>query len=219
MIRNISQSCVLVCCLVLALTGISNCTEPDFPQSKIKAYHFSQLKAELDCSQTDSVYLVIDLQKRNLCLQMRGVLIWDYPIQIETTSETNLENFCSNFTRDFTLPVRAIIDKHLFAAIEQTPDSILSIIGSAIKAEPDSMQRELPESFQITWGDGLFLTIETRLEAPPKSRYRNVIVSVAYALQKPFGDVEIRIDMDVNDALTLYRSTYVGMPSLIRLNY
>ena len=177
-------------------------------------YRFAQIEMQL--AQKASPYLVLDLNRGQLLLKLKGTIVWNYPMEFAATDKQEVRKFAERFRDDGKSLARPIIGKHLFAAKDKTPDSILAIVGKVVRVAPELLQRELPEHFLLSWGDGLVLEIHTDITgAPPISKFQNAMAEVRKALQRPFGGVSLVIKVDLEKALTLYRATRQGMPTLV----
>jgi hypothetical protein len=221
------QWIVLLLCIVLVCAVVLTCQKKHSEQTPIpesgnnKGEH---LHAELDCRllqaelaliKSDSLYLVLNLKQNELQLKMKGVVVWNSPINLIETDSQGLAKFARRFQGEEELLIRPISYKHLFTAQNKTPDSILVIISDAVRAKPELMQRDVPGRFELLWGYGLILEIQTDIVGNPKSRFKNTMVEVRHALRYPFGEAHVIVKMSPEDALTLYRATHPGMPTLL----
>jgi len=111
--------------------------------------------------------------------------------------------------------VRPVVEKYLFSAKEKTPDSVLKIVGEVVKIAPEKLQREIPSRFQLVWEDGLILEIHTDVAGKPITSFKNTMVSLSQTLQKPFGEVTLIVQMAPEEAMTLYRVSSPGFPTMI----
>jgi hypothetical protein len=173
------------------------------------------LQAELALIKSDSLYLVLNLKQNELQLKLKGVVVWNSPINFIETDSQKSEKFAKRFQGEKELLIRPISYKYLFTAQNKTPDSILVIISDAVKAKPELMQRDVPARFQLLWGYGLILEVRTDIVGKPKSKLKGTIVEVREALRRPFGEARIILKMDPGDALTLYRAAHPGLPALL----
>jgi hypothetical protein len=92
---------------------------------------------------------------------------------------------------------------------------VLAIVGEVVKVDPDLLQRELPERFQLLWDYGLTMEIRTEIAGRPKSIVNGALVEFRHALRRPFGEAHLTLKMDPEAALTLYRAAQPGMPTLL----
>ena len=138
-------------------------------------------------------------------------------MEFAVADSEQIRKFAERFRKDGETLVRPIVGKHLFSAKEKTPDSVLAIVGRVVRVAPGLLQRELPERFQLIWGDGLALEVRTEVAGAPINKFQNAMVEVRQALQRPFGGVTLVIKVDPEKALTLYRATKQGTPTLVYL--
>jgi hypothetical protein len=176
---------------------------------------YRQIQAELNLAKTEKPYLVVDLRKKLVLVKLKGAVVWSYPMDFAAADSAEARQFTRLFRGDDFKVVRTLFDKHMFEAAEKTPDSILAIVGRAVRVDPDLLQRNLPERFQLEWEDGLFLEIRTDISGEPISKFRNTLVLLRKAVQRPFGEAVIVLKMDAEAAMTLYRATPLGMPTML----
>ena len=170
---------------------------------------------ELVLIKTEKPYLALDFNKKKVMLKLKGAVLWSYPMNFAVADSSEINEFWYRFIGDKNHLVRTLQKKYLFEGTKQTPDSVLAIVSRALKVDPSLLQRVLPERFQLRWPDGLFLEIQTDVSGEPISKVSNAIVGIGKAVRLPFGEATITIKMDAVDALTLYRATAPGMPTLI----
>ena len=173
------------------------------------------IKSELALAKTEKPYLVFDFKKGKLKLKMKGAVVWNYPMDIATTDTSQMQEFMNRFEGSDDIFVRPLVAKHLFSAKGKTPDSVLAIVGEAVRVNPDLLQRELPEKFQLLWEDGLILEIKTDISGKPVSNYKNTMIQIRRVLRSPFGESRIILNMQAEDALTLYRVAEPGLQTII----
>jgi hypothetical protein len=141
-------------------------------------------------------------------------VVWSCPLEIASGDSGDLERFVRHFRSDDQF-ARLVSAKHLFAGAERTPDSILAIVGQVVKADPNSLQRDLPERFQVFWGWDLVLEVRTDIVGQPISKFRNARLAVLEAIRRPFGETRLVIRMTPEQALTLYRAAVPGLPTAV----
>lgn len=173
------------------------------------------LQAELRLAKLEKPYLVIDARNMKLMLKLKGAVVWSYNLEMEESGSDGLDAFVNRFRGSHDRFIRLLSGKHLFAATEKTPDSILAIVGEAVNVDPELLQRDVPEKFQLLWGGGLILEVRTDIVGKPTSRLKNTFVDFRSVLQKPFGESHLVIKMSPDEALTLYRVSRSGLPTLI----
>lgn len=177
---------------------------------------YRQLQTEIHLAETKQLYFVINLRRKLLAFKLKGATVWSEPIvQVEPDSSA-FNDFARSFeTKDGQL-MRHIAGKYLFAADKKTPDSILAIVGEAMNVKPELLQREVPARFQLTWADGLSLDIRTDIIAKYKMEpLKKAIKQVKQVFSRPFGETNLVIRMTPEAALTLYRASTIGLPTII----
>jgi hypothetical protein len=176
---------------------------------------YRQLQVELLLANSGKPYLVIDSLKHEFRLELKGGTVWEQPLTIDgDTAKSQLASFIKAFVGKHHRPARGIEGKYLFEASPKTPDSVLAIVGEVVKVDPALLQREIPERFQIEWDDDLKLIITTDVEGKPLSNFKNVLVKLADTFESPFSEKTLRVRMQAEAALTLYRLADKGLPTL-----
>jgi hypothetical protein len=183
------------------------------PVAAAEQYRYATF--ELALARTGGTYMVLDLDRREIFLKVKGAVVWNADMEIAPGDSGDVEGFVRRFKNDRDLLLRMLESRHLFAAKEKTPDSILVIVGRVVKADPQLLQRDIPERFQLAWGWDLVLDVRTDIVGEPRSRPKNLLVSVLDAVRRPFGAVCLHARLASDDALTLYRAASPGMPTLI----
>ncbi|SYZ74819.1 exported hypothetical protein [Candidatus Zixiibacteriota bacterium] len=174
------------------------------------------LQSELKLAKEKKVYLVIDIPNREILLKLGGVTVWNDPIKIDPAGDSDsLKDFARKFTDGNKVFIRPVIDKHLYAASDKSSDSVLKIVSEVVRAKIDLMQRVIPERFEILWANDLLLDIRTDVPGKPPSKFKNTVVELQHALQRPFGESHVVIRMNADQAITLYRVAERGLPTLI----
>ncbi len=176
---------------------------------------YRQIQMELRLAKADELYLVLDTKDRKLELRMKDAVVWSYPMNFAPEDSTNVREFIKRFRGKKNNLVRRLVDKHLFSASEKTPDSVLAIVGEAVRVDPSHLQRDIPQRFQLSWGDGLILEVRTDVSGKSVSVLQNAITELRQVISQPFGEVTIVLKIDPTEALTLYRAVSPGMPTLI----
>lgn len=176
---------------------------------------YDLLQSELHLAKSGKLYLVFDFRKRELQLKIKAAVVWNYHLDSSAVSDEQMQEFAEKFIGDDREYIRPISGKHLFAADKKMPDSVLAIVGKAVNISPELLQRELPERFQLRWGGGTLLEVQTNVEGKAKAPLKNVLVQVGQVLAKPFGEYGLNITAPAEQALTLYRATSVGLPTMV----
>jgi hypothetical protein len=173
------------------------------------------IKAELKLADAKKPYLVLNFPRKYVEIHLNGVLVWEFPMELVDTDADELKDFSKDFLGNKGTLVRPILEKHLFASQGLTPDSVLAIISEATNVDADLMQRQLPARFQLLWAGGLTIDVHTDAEGKPKSKFDNTIADLKQAIARPLGRSIIILKMPKENALTLYRATLPGLPTLI----
>jgi len=173
------------------------------------------IRAEIKLAESEKPYLVLNLATQRVQLRLKGVVVWEYPLELIDTDKGELRDFSSDFMGDKETMVRPVLEQYLFAAQEQTPDSVLAIISDATKFDKSLLQRELPSRFQLRWAGGLVLDIRTDVEGKETSSFKNRLRDLQQAIARPFGHEIITCRMPKDNALTLYRTARPGVPTLL----
>ncbi len=176
---------------------------------------YELIQAETRLAKTDKPYFVIDMKRGEMVIKMGGTKVWSYPMAVDETNVSQMNEFARRFRGSHNRLIRPLTEKHLFAFSEKTPDSILAIVGEAVNVDPALLQRDVPQRFQISWSPSLVLEVITDISGKPTSRFQNTFVEFKQALQLPFGVSRIVIKMNAEDALTLYRASQTGLPTMI----
>jgi hypothetical protein len=187
--------------------------EPWDPAAAAREYRWLQF--ELALAGTGNPYMVLDLDKREVLLKVRGAVVWNAHMYVAPEDSGAIRGFVRRFRGDQDYLVRMVESRHLFAAKDKTPDSILAIVGEVVKADPQLLQRDIPEHFQMMWGWDLVLDVRTDIVGSTESKWENTKISVLEVLRKPFGEVRLKIRLASDDALTLYRTAAPGLPTLV----
>jgi hypothetical protein len=176
---------------------------------------YKLIKAELALADAKKPYLVLNFPRKYVEIHLNGVLVWEYPMELLDTDPGELKDFSEDFLGAKNTLVRPILEKHLFGSKGLTPDSVLAIISEATNVNAELMQRELPSRFQLHWAGSLTLDVRTDIEGRPKSKFENTIADIKQAMARPLGREIIILKMPQESALTLYRATVPGLPTLL----
>jgi hypothetical protein len=214
-------------CGMLTWIIFSSCRSESSPlkpasnaESKVWDRHQAEVEyrlalAELQLAKSDQLYLVLDFGRNQIELRLRGAIVWDCPIQLAQTDSQEVERFSMRFVGRGERVVLPLADKYLFAAEDKTSDSVLAIVGEVTNVDPELLQREVPERFQLFWNYGLTVEVRTEIAGKPTSEFKSALVELRHALRSPFGEAYLLLSMNPDDALTLYRAAKRGMPTLI----
>ncbi|KPL02656.1 MAG: hypothetical protein AMJ73_08475 [candidate division Zixibacteria bacterium SM1_73] len=218
---------VLPLCVFLIWLSVSTCEKRESERSpsqdqthkkwdrKRAELEYCLIQAELALAKSEELYLVLNLERKELQLKLKGVVVWNHPMNVVEPDSQELQEFVERFQGDEGRVMRPLSGKHLFSAKEKTPDSVLSIVSEAVKADPDLLRRDLPARFQLLWGYSLTLEIRTDIVGEPRSRIKSTLVEFRHALRRPFGEARLIVRMHPEDALTLYRAAQPDLPTLL----
>ena len=173
------------------------------------------IKAELNLAEAKKPYLVLNFPRKLVEFRLNGVKVWEFPMELVETDESDLRGFSDDFLGSKQTLVRPILEKHLFGSKGLTPDSVLAIISEATRVNAELLQRELPSRFQLLWAGGLTIDVRTDVEGIAKSKFQNTIADIKQAITRPLGREVIILKMPRESALTLYRASLPGLPTLI----
>jgi hypothetical protein len=170
---------------------------------------------ELVLAQAGRPYLVVDLRNHALELRLEGAVVWEYPMEFAEAESTSLREFSRRFQGFKGRVIRPLAGKYLFESAEKTSDSVLAIVGRAVNVDPELLQREVPERFQLQWDNNLILDICTTASGEPVSSFANAVVEIRQTILRPLGAITIVLQMAPEAALSLYRVAQPGMPTMI----
>ena len=172
------------------------------------------LQAELQIAKGDKPYLMLLWEPTpQIVVKLKGTVVAVYPLRLEDGSG-DLKRFREEFRGPQGRVVRGLAQKYLYTARDQTPDSVLTIVGGALNLDPREMQREIPGWFELKWQDDLVLELRADVEGQPVPGVDLKIVKLQQTLRRPFGETRLRVRLDRRDALTIYRLARTGMPVL-----
>jgi len=179
------------------------------------AAEYALAQVELALAQAEKPYLDINFAEKELWLKLKGAVIWRCPITLAASDSAAMRAFARKFQSDDNRYVRPVVEKHLFSSKEKTSDSVLKIVSEVVKVDPERLQREIPSRFQLIWEDGLILEVHTDIQGATRTSFRSTLIDLSQTLQKPFGEVTLVISMTPEEAMTLYRVTSPGFPTML----
>ncbi len=172
------------------------------------------LQAELKVAKGDKPYLLLQWEPApQIVVKLKGAIVATYPLRIES-GPGELRRFREVFRGPEGRVVRGLAQKYLYTARDQTPDSVLTIVGGVLNLDPREMQREVPGWFELKWQDELVLELRADVEGQPVPGVDLKIVKLQQKLRRPFGEIRLRARLDRRDALTVYRLARTGMAVL-----
>ncbi|HVP06223.1 MAG TPA: hypothetical protein VMS71_00165 [Candidatus Acidoferrum sp.] len=176
---------------------------------------YQLLQAELKLAEKEQVYLELRFDLKQLRLMLKGAVVWSYPLDLSEQDSDDISDFVDMFRGSSGILARPLSETYLYAAQEKTPDSVLAIISEVTKFKPELLQRELPQRFQLHWGDNVILDIKTDVQGKPTSKFKNTMLEVRHVIQSTLGEAHLTVKMDATHALTLFRVAQPGLPTLI----
>jgi len=176
---------------------------------------YRHLMAQLDLANSGQTFMVIDFDNKILKLMLKGAVVWDCPMNFQDTDSIEISKFSRRFQGSDDRLVRPLSDKHLFEATGKTPDSILAVVGEAVKVDPKLLQRDVPERFSLIWNDNIIIDIRTDVPGKAISPIKNALAEIRQTLHSPFGEAIMILRMEPDDALTLYRAANRGLLTVI----
>lgn len=220
--RRISRvlSGLAVCTLLVSCTGNSDesKTSGGTEISDLEArQEYGRVATELKLAESDDPYLVLDFDRRVLLIKLKGAVVWSCALAMSGTDSAEMSKYLSHLREKRSFDLQPIVGKHLFAFQPRIPDSLLTVVSSALDVKPDLLQRDLPSCFQLTWDNGLVLEFQTEIKGKPKAPLKNILRHLHCTLQRLCGQRLIVLKMSATDALTLYRVVRPCMPTLIIL--
>lgn len=181
------------------------------------AAEYQYLQAELQLAATGKPYAVFIWETQPRAeVRLKGATVAALPMRVEGGEEA-VRRFRDRFRGPQRRVLRGILQKYLYMAQDQTPDSVLTIVGNVLNMDPEVLQRHLPEWFELKWRNDLVLEVRADVKGKPVEGVDLRIVRLQQTLRRPFGEVRLRVHMDRADALTLYRLAGPGFPTLSRL--
>jgi hypothetical protein len=212
----------LAVCLAVTFVTLTSCGSGDGKGTAANggaesslAAEYAMTQVELKLAQAEKPYLDVNFAEKGLWLKLKGAVVWSCPITLSVSDSAAMRAFVLKYQSDENRFVRPIVEKHLFSSKEKTPDSVLKIVGKVVNVDPGRLQREIPSRFQLVWEDGLILEVHTDIQGVPKTSFRNTLINLSQTLQKPFGEVTLVISMTPEEAMTLYRATGPGFPTML----
>jgi hypothetical protein len=178
-------------------------------------YEYERMATELKLAESDDPYLVLDFDRRILLIKLKGAVVWSQALAMSGTDSMEVSESLSHLREKEPIDLQPIVGKHLFAFQPRIPDSLLTIVSSALDVKSDLLQRELPSRFQLIWDNGLILEFQTEIKGRPKAPLKNIVRHLHCAFQRLWGQRLFVVKMPATDALTLYRVVRPCMPTLI----
>lgn len=175
----------------------------------------AKLEAEMALADSAKPYLVLDLERRMLLIKLGGAVVWEHLLELADADEKKIKDFMVSLENPEQHYVRYIKEKHLFSGKEQTPDSVLSIVGEALKIDKALIQRQIPERFQLEFDDGFVMEFRSAVKGKETSKFKNTVLSVKNVFNQLFGEVFLVTTIDSIASITLYRMAEPGVPLIL----
>lgn len=172
---------------------------------------YRAVQAQLQLARTNQPYLLFDWPSGRLELKLRGVTVHEFPLRLLDADSAQLRRFVHRFQGDEGRIARGVTLRRLYTAQDQTPDSVLAIVGEVLKVDPEILQREIPGWFELGW-NGARLEVRVAAEGAAAG---TPLQRLHRTLRRPLGEARLRIMLDRRDALTLYRVAAPGVPAIV----
>ncbi len=184
------------------------------PERQRAEVEYQMLQAELKLAKSDKPYLLFQWEPTpQMIVKLKGAVVAAYPLRLDDGPGA-VHRFREKFRGPQRRVVRGLAQKYLYTARDQTPDSVLTIVGSVLNLDPREMQREVPGWFELKWQDDLVLEVRADVDGQPMPGVDLKIVKLQQKLRRPFGEIRLRVHLDRRDALTIYRFAGPGLPVL-----
>jgi hypothetical protein len=171
------------------------------------------LQASLQLAQKDKPYLIFDWSGPAVDVMLKGAIVAHCPMRVDGDPGA-VQRFRARFRGGDDRILRGLVTKRLYTAQKQTPDSVLSIVGPVLNLDPAILQRHIPGWFELDWGEDLVLEVHADVAGQPMPGTDLRRENLRRALMKPFPDARLRVTMDRRDALTIFRLSHTGFPTL-----
>ncbi len=170
---------------------------------------------ELQLAKRDSPYLVLNIPRSTLDARLKGRLLRRFPITFKM-SEKELNSEIANLRSPRDLPVEVVTSKRLYGYKKCYSDSVLRIIANVIRIDPETIQRYMPSRFELRFGRRLVIYVETDVKPSHRPGWKAPFLHLRSAVLDLFAKAKIKVQVNGEDALTLYRMAEPGTPMLIR---
>jgi len=177
---------------------------------------------ELKLAETGKPYLVFDVPGNALEIRVKGATVLCAPFEVIEDKASALDKFLHRFSQGQGRLLRPLAGKYLFAAQQQTPDSVLRIVSEVINVKPELMQRQIPRRFRLIWDNKLILDCVSDVEVDERAagleeKLQNTMMEARYVLRRPFGATLLVLKTSPENATTIYRAVDRGTPTLLQL--
>jgi len=173
-----------------------------------------QIMAEERLVADSQAYLVLDLAHQRMQIRVYGAVVRDLPIIATSADSATLESFARCFGEGDS-PIRRVERVYLFEGAKLVNDTVLGIITEASKASPQQIQRYRPSRLAITWEGKLTMIVTTSVAGQPVPGSKNFLESTRSFVEQTFGGEQIEVQLNPDEAMSLYGVCYSGLPTLL----
>jgi hypothetical protein len=173
-----------------------------------------QIMAEERLVADSQAYLVLDLAHRRMQIRVFGAVVRDLPIISAISDSAALESFARHFGEGDS-PIRRIERVYLFEGAKLVNDTVLGIVSEASNALPQQIQRYRPARLAITWEGKLSMVVTTSISGQPIPGSKNYLESTRAFVEQTFGGERIEVQLNPDEAMSLYGICQPGVPTLV----
>jgi hypothetical protein len=174
-----------------------------------------QIMAEERLVADSQPYLALDLHHRKMQIRVYGAVVRDLPIITTSADSATLESFARSFGEGDS-PLRRIERVYLFEGAKLVNDTVLGIVTEASKASPQKIQRYRPSRLAITWEGKLTMIVTTSVVGgQPIPGSKNFLESTRSFVEQTFGGERIEVQLNPDEAMSLYGVCHPGLPTLL----
>lgn len=170
---------------------------------------------ELQLAKRDSPYLVLNVPRSTLDVRLKGRLLARFPIEFEM-SRDELVSKMAHLRSDTDLPVEILTSKRLYGYTKCYSDSMIKMISSVVKTNPENIHRYKPSSFELRFGTRLVIYVKTDVKPSDRDGWKTPFDLVRGTILYLLTKTRIKIRTNADNALTIYRMAKSGMPILIQ---
>lgn len=216
-------SLALALALTLGACGHENASAQDGEPADTETVRLRQeyalARAHMELARGEQTYLEIDPAGPELHLRVKGAVVFSAPITFPPEDSADTGDLITDFVEDLFTDEQVISfvrERYLYSHSQTIPDSVLAIISDATGAAPELLQRYLPERFIVEWEGGVVLDVRTTAEGKPVSTLGNIMAEIRSIIKRPFSS-HLVVQMDTDDALTLFNVCEPGTPTILSL--
>ncbi|MGQ9603712.1 MAG: hypothetical protein ACUVUU_05820 [bacterium] len=171
---------------------------------------------ELQLAKRDSPYLVLNVPRSTLDVRLKGRLLARFPIEFEMSRDKLVSKIAHLKKSDTGLPVEILTSKRLYGYTKCYSDSMIKMISSVVKTNPNNIHRYKPSSFELRFGTRLVIYVKTDVKPSDRDGWKTPFDLARGTILYLFTKTRIKIRANADDALTIYRMAEPGMPILIQ---